>query len=304
MYDVIILGAGPAGLAASLYATRKRLNYLVISKDLGGKSNYSVSLPDAEAGQTIRADELVTVYKSRLEYLRHSYRLVGVSTLTTSDDGFTVGLEDGSTEEARAVIVATGTHLRKLEVPGELKFLSRALGYSSISYSHLFARKSVFVAGDTNRVLSSAIELSIHADSVTVALLSGGTYADELLKRLDELENVDVIRDATIREFTGDEYARSVTVAADSTERTITADGFFMEPEPVPNTEFLSGNAVLEDNGYLTVDGSNMTAIPGLFAAGDVTGNGYEQILVSLGDGAKAALSAYRYLLHHGLEGR
>lgn len=304
MYDLIIIGAGPAGLAASLYATKKRLSYLVISKDLGGKSNYSVSVPDGEAEQTIRADELVTIYKNRLEYLRHSYRIAGATKLTADGEKFTVELDDGSAEEARAVIVATGTHVRKLDVPGELKYLSRALGYSSISYSHLFARKSVFVAGDTNRVLSSALELSIHAGSVTVALLSGGSYEPELIKRLDELDNVEVIEDATILEFSGDEYARTVTVKADSSERTITADGFFMEPEPIPNTGFLTDAVDLGGGGYLTVDGTNMTSVPGLFAAGDVTGNGYEQILVSLGEGAKAVLSAYRYLLHHGLEGR
>ncbi|MFW5742929.1 MAG: FAD-dependent oxidoreductase, partial [Spirochaetota bacterium] len=138
MHDLIIIGAGPAGLAAALYATKKRLDYLVLSKDLGGKSNYSVDLPETERGATIRADELVTVYRSTLEYLRHSYRLVGVTGLRHDDDGFTAELEDGSTESARAVIVSTGARVRKLDVPGELTFLSRGLGYSSISYSHLF----------------------------------------------------------------------------------------------------------------------------------------------------------------------
>src|SRR6056297_1811798 len=118
MHDLIIIGAGPAGLAAALYATKKRLDYLVISKDLGGKSNYSVNLPEAETYGTVRADELVTIYKSRLQYLRHSYKLTEVVSLERIDGGFAVKLDDDSTEEARAVIVASGTHLQKLEAEG------------------------------------------------------------------------------------------------------------------------------------------------------------------------------------------
>ncbi len=300
MRDLIIIGAGPAGLAAALYATRKRIDCLVISKDLGGKSNYSVHLPESEGPGAIRADELVTVYKNRLEYLRHSHRLAGVKELTASDGAFVCTLDDGSTERARAVIVATGTHLRRIEVPGEKQFLSRGLGYSSISYSHLFAGKRVFLAGDTDRVLDSTLEISIHADAVTTALLAGGRYSPDLLARVGEIDRVTVIEEATIKEFRGDEYAREVVVSSSAGEQTIAADGFFVEPEPEPNTGFVGSGIGLESNGSLKVDGENRTGVPGLFAAGDVTGNGYEQILVSLGEGAKAALSAYRYLLKTG----
>ncbi|MFW5813926.1 MAG: FAD-dependent oxidoreductase [Spirochaetota bacterium] len=304
MHDLIIIGAGPAGLAAALYATKKRLDYLVLSKDLGGKSNYSVDLPETERGATIRADELVTVYRSTLEYLRHSYRLVGVTGLRHDDDGFTAELEDGSTESARAVIVSTGARVRKLDVPGELTFLSRGLGYSSISYSHLFRGKRVFIAGNTDRAVNSAIELSIHADAVTLALLPGAACDSTLVERARGLDRVEVIENATIDEFRGDEYAREAVVSGDGARRTIEADGFFVEPEPVPNADFVDDEVRRDKDGYIVVDGTNSTNVPGLYAAGDVTGNGYEQILVSLGEGAKAALSAYRYLLGTGLEGR
>lgn len=310
MHDMIIIGAGPAGLAAALYATKKRLDYLVISKDLGGKSNYSVNIPEVETYGTVRADELVTIYKSRLQYLRHSYKLTGVVSLEKIDGGFAVKLEDDTTEEARAVIVASGTHLQKLDAEGAAKFLSRGLGYSSISYSHLFAGKSVFVAGDSDRVVNSAIELSIQAEKVTVALLAGGRFDEKLVDRVRALDRVTVMENATIREFTGDEYAREVVITNGTDATTVSADGFFVEPEPIPNTSFLQGTGLLEGSdlldpsGYVRVDGANMTSVPGLFAAGDVTGNGYEQILVSLGEGAKAVLSAYRFLLGSGINGR
>lgn len=310
MHDLIIIGAGPAGLAAALYATKKRLDYLVISQNLGGKSNYSVNLPEAETYGTVRADELVTIYKSRLQYLRHSYKLTKVVSLQKIGGGFAAKLQDDTTEEARAVIIASGTRLRKLEAEGAVKFLSRGLGYSSISYSHLFAGKSVFVAGDSDRVVNSAIELSIQAEKVTVALLAGGKFDAKLVERVRDLERVTLIENATIREFRGDEYAREVVVSNGTEDATVAADGFFVEPEPVPNTSFLHGAGLLENSnlldasGFVHVDGTNMTSIRGLFAAGDVTGNGYEQILVSLGEGAKSVLSAYRYLLEVGIDGR
>jgi alkyl hydroperoxide reductase subunit F len=300
MHDLIIIGAGPAGLAASVYAARKRLNFLVLSKNLGGKSNYSIKLPEMEEHQVIRARELVTIYKSKLEYLRHSYRLEGVAALAHSDGVFTVTTSKGSEEQSRAVIVASGTRNRRLDVEGEGKFLSRGLGYSSISYSHLFEGKRVFLTGDTDRVLNSAIELSIHSEQVTLVLLKGGTYSDELKSYVGGLDRVSVIENATIKEFRGGDFANEAVVESAGGEQVIAADGFFVEPEPSGNTKFLEGVVDFQGAGYVPVNSSCMTSLPGLFAAGDVTGYCCEQVLVALGDGAKAALAAYRYLLRNG----
>jgi len=301
MHDLIIIGAGPAGLAASVYATRKRLNYLVLSRDLGGKSNFSIKLPEMEEHQVIRAKELVTIYKSRLEYLRSSYRLERVRTVTHGDGTFTVTTDKDATETAKAILVASGARSRRLDVPGEGKFLSRALGYSSISYSHLFGGKQVFLTGDTDRVLNSAIELSIQSDHVTLLLLKGGSFSETLLHYVTTLDRVDVIPDGTVREFRGDDFAAEVVVDTADGERVIRADGFFVEPQPSGNTSFLEGVLELSKDGFVPIDTHGMTAVPGLFAAGDVTGNCCEQVLVALGDGAKSALSAYRYLLQNGL---
>ncbi|MFP4112909.1 MAG: NAD(P)/FAD-dependent oxidoreductase [Spirochaetota bacterium] len=301
MRDLIIIGAGPAGLAASLYATKKRLDYVVLAEDLGGKSNYSIDLPDTDPGEQIRASELVTVYKTRLQYLRNSHAITGVCGVRAGNGSFTVETVKGSNEEARAVIVATGTRIDRDPVPGEAEFLSRGLGYSSGSYSHLLRGKRVFIAGETDRALSSALEISIHADSVTVALLEGGSFSPPLLERVRSLDRVSLVDRATLTAFEGDEYARSVTIASSGSERKIEADGFFIEPEPIPNTEFLGDSPATDDRGYLPVNGANMTAVDGLFAAGDVTGSGFEQVLVALGDGGKASLSVYRYLIEHGL---
>ena len=303
MHDLIIVGAGPAGLAAALYATRKRLDFLVLSKDLGGKANYQINLPDIDEHQVIRAKELVTIYKSRLEYLRHSYRLEGVKSVRKIKEGFEVEGDKGSVESSRALIVATGTSIKRLAVPGEMRFLSRGIGSSAISYSHLLNGRRVFLIGNTDRVLDSVVELSIHSDKVTL-VLEEGTYDPELLKYVRSLDRVDIIQDGIVSEFRGDDTARGVVVSAGDGERVIEADAFFLESEPRPNTSFLSEVVRLDDNGFVPVDSSNMTSVEGLFAAGDVTGNGFEQILVALGEGAKAALSAYHFLLYNGLGSR
>ena len=300
MHDLIIVGAGPAGLAASLYAARKRLDFLTICETVGGKSNYRVHLADGDETQVIQAGELVTVYRSRLESLRHSYRTASVTAIEAVDGGFRASVKDGDAVEARAVIIASGTQNRRLKVEGESKFLSRGLGYSSISYSHLLSGKRVFLTGDSDRAVNSAIELSLHATKVTVALLAGGTFTPALIDRAAGLERITLLHESTIVGFEGDGFARRVIVESGGARQTLEADGFFLEPEPSPNTAYLGDLVSLDGRGYIPVDGENATSRPGVFAAGDVTGHGFEQILVSLGEGTKALLSAYRYLLELG----
>ncbi|MEE8440523.1 MAG: NAD(P)/FAD-dependent oxidoreductase [Spirochaetia bacterium] len=301
MYDLIIMGAGPAGLAASVYATRKRLDFLVLSRDLGGKANYSIKLPQMEEHRVIRARELVIGYKSRLEHQRSSYRLEGVKSVSHNDGIFAVTTDKGATDESSSILVATGAKNRRLDVPGEARFLSRGLGHSAISYSHLFNGRRVFLTGDTDRVLHSALELSIQANSVVLLFLKDGSYTQNLMDLVKSLDRVEVIVDGSVTEFLGGEYATEAVISTPDGERTISADGFFVEPEPQGNTEFLEGLVEFHGAGYIPVDADSMTTVPGLFAAGDVTGYSYPQVLVALGDGAKAVLSAYNYLLDNGL---
>ncbi len=297
MYDLIIVGAGPAGLAAALYATRKRMSFMLVSKDLGGKSNYSITIPDADENQIIQARELVTVYRSRVESLRHSYTLKAVDAVSRSRAGFVVKLGDGSELEAHAVLIATGTTARPLGVTGEREHLGKALGYSAISYSHVLAGRHVFLCGDSSRVLNSALELSLHAEKVTVAITTERSPDERLLNRVSALPAVTIHHPATIHEFTGDEFATGVRLSADGAERTVEADAFFVETDPVANSALVSSVVSLGSDGAILVDTQNMTAEAGLFAAGDVTGNGFEQVLVALGEGTKAILSIYHYLL-------
>jgi len=304
MHDLIIVGGGPAGLAAAIFATRKRLNYLLISEDLGGKSNYRVQLPESDETQLIRAGELVTEYRSRIEALRHSYKIASVSSIAREKKHFRLSLKDGSTEEAHAVIVATGAHSASLGVPGEKELRGKALGYSSISYSHLLSGKHVFLVGDSARALDSAIELSLYTDQVTVAVLPDANVDAAVLDRAAAMDRVNVITNARIKSFEGENLASAVRLSTGGNEQRIEADAFFVENDAKRNSGLLSDLLGLDADGTFDLDSNNMTSIAGLFAAGDVTSLGYEQVLIALGDGARAILSAYRYLVDNDLVGK
>jgi alkyl hydroperoxide reductase subunit F len=202
------------------------------------------------------------------------------------------------------VIVATGAHSASLGVPGEKELRGKALGYSSISYSHLLSGKHVFLVGDSARALDSAIELSLYTDRVTVALLPNAAVDTAVLDRAAAMDRVNVIKDAEIKAFEGEKLAKAVRLSAGGTEQRIEADAFFIENDAKRNSKLLGNLLDLEPDGTFHVDSNNMTSVAGLFAAGDVTSLGYEQVLIALGDGARAILSAYRYLVDNDLVGK
>ena len=160
MYDLIVIGGGPAGLTATIYAIRKRLNVLLISEDLGGKTNYYLDLPDVASYQVIRGVEVVDKFKSELEYLDFARLMERVNKVEKMNDGFVVHTEAGSLLEARAVIVASGTRQEWLNVPGEREYLSKGLCYSALSYAPLFIEKETVVVGEDDLALRSAAELA------------------------------------------------------------------------------------------------------------------------------------------------
>jgi alkyl hydroperoxide reductase subunit F len=149
MYDLIVVGGGPAGLTATMYAIRKRLNVLLVSKDLGGKTNFRLELPGVEDYQVIRGLEIVSKFRSELEYLDFARHMEPVEHVIQHHDMFAVQAKDGSELLAKAVVVATGTQQQRLNVPGEKEFLMRGLCCSAISYAPLFLDKTAVVGGRT-----------------------------------------------------------------------------------------------------------------------------------------------------------
>lgn len=303
MYDLIIIGGGPAGLTAAVYAIRKRLNVLLISRDLGGKTNYRLQLPDVEHHLVINGEETVSRFVNEIEYLEFARELEKVERVEPVAQGYKVHLKSGREHIARALIVATGARGQQLNVPGEKEFMMRGLCYSAISYAPLFIGREVVVIGDGSLALRAAAELADIAYRVTLVAPTRGELDSPLGQRLHALSNVVILRDQRIERVEGDQFARQLVIAhASGTTTTLTADAFFVELGLTANTAPVQGLVALDAQGRIEVDARNRTSAPGIFAAGDVTNVYAEQVLVAIGEGAKAALTAYEYLLEHPVE--
>jgi alkyl hydroperoxide reductase subunit F len=298
MYDLIVIGGGPAGLTATIYAIRKRLNVLLISRDLGGKTNYRLALPWIEDYQVIRGLEIVNKFRSELEYLDFARLMDTVEKIEKIDDNFRVTTKSSAQLETKAIILASGTRQKRLEVPGEKDYIMRGLCYSALSYAPLFIDRKTVVIGDGELALRSAGELATVADQVTMVCESEKLLDTPLGQKLSHAPNVNILKNHQVIEVKGDTYARLVLVKGpDGKLKELVADGTFVEMSLTPNTKMVEGLVTLDTQGRVVVDTANRTNIPGIFAAGDVTNCYAEQVLVAVGEGAKAALSAYDYLL-------
>ncbi len=298
MYDLIVIGGGPAGLTATIYAIRKRLNVLLITKDLGGKTNYHLALPWVEDYQVIRGLEVVNKFKSELEYLKFARHMELVEHVERQAEGFSVHTKSGEKFDARALIVATGTRQRRLSVPGEKEYIIRGLCYSALSYAPLFIDKRTVVVGEGDLALRSAAELATVASHVHLVGPDKEAMGSTLGKKLQQSKNVTIMEGYAATEVKGNGYANRIVVKSHAGQETeLEVDGIFVELALVPSSQMVASLVALDEQGRIKVDCFARTSVPGIFAAGDVTNTYAEQVLVAVGDGAKAALSAYDYLL-------
>ena len=304
MYDLIIIGGGPAGLTAAVYAIRKHLNVLLISKDLGGKTNFRLQLPEVEKHLVINGEETVNRFVNEIRYLDFARQIDKVERVEEISGGFRVVTRGGKehdhapeTYEARALIVASGTRGRFLDVPGEKQYLMRGLCFSAMSYAPLFGGKTALVVGDDELAQRAALELSLLAKHVTLIASMPDKLDTVYGQRLRQAGNVLILEGYHATEVKGDVYARSLVIAKGADVRELHADVIFVELGLKPNSDMVRELVELEADGRVKIDTHNRTSRPGIFAAGDVTNAYAEQVLIAIGEGAKAALSAYDYLL-------
>jgi len=297
MYDLIILGGGPAGLTATVYALRKRLNVLLITRDLGGKTNYRLQLPFVEKHLVITGEEVVSRFANEIEYLEFARVYDKAEKVEKIRGGFQVKTRGGKSYDARTLLVATGAFGRRLDVPGEKEFMMRGLCYSAVSYAPLFIERDTCVIGDTALALRSTAELARIARKVTLVAPTHGELDTAMGRKVLASPNVEVLEGYQVQEVIGDEYARRLRIRRDGADRVLEADAFFVEVDLVPQSEIVEGLVERDERGRIKVDARNRTSAEGIFAAGDVTDVISEQVLISVGEGAKAALAAYEYLL-------
>jgi len=299
MYDLIIIGGGPAGLTAAVYAIRKRLNVLLVSEELGGKTNYHLVLPGMEMHQIIRGVEVVDRFRRELAYLDFATRQEAVTAVAEKDNLFYLKTSSGAELTARSVILATGSRVKQLNVPGEKEYMGRGVSYSAISHAPLFIGKHTTVIGDGELAIRAVAELAQVAATVHLVAPTHGALDMPMAQKLmaDKMKVV-VLEGHKVKAIQGNGFAERVILETPKgQEAEIGTDGIFVELGLTPNSGLVKDLVELDEEGRVMVDNRNRTNCLGLFAAGDVTNAFAEQVLIAVGEGAKAALSAYEYLL-------
>jgi NADH-dependent peroxiredoxin subunit F len=298
MYDLIIIGGGPAGLTAAIYAIRKRLNSLLISPDLGGKAGARMIIEGVDTYQVINGADLVQRFRNEIEYLDFARELEKVVKLERKGRDFVVTTSSALRIEAKAIILATGTDAVRLSVPGADRFVMRGIAYSTVSYAPLYLDKQVALVGAGAMALRGAAELAQVASKLYMVAPAHGELDTPLGRRLQKAENVTLLENWEPLAVEGDTYARQLVVRApDGAERALDIDAIFVELGLRPHSELVVGLADVDEQGGVVVNCNTETTVPGLFAAGDVTDLPAEQVLIAIGEGAKAALAAYEYLM-------
>jgi NADH-dependent peroxiredoxin subunit F len=298
MYDLIIIGGGPAGLTAAIYAIRKRLNSLLISPDLGGKAGARMIIEGVDTYQVINGADLVQRFRNEIEYLDFARELEKVVKLERKGRTFVVTTNSGLRFEAKAVILATGADAIRLDVPGADRFFMRGVAYSTVSYAPLYLDKQVALVGTGAMALQGAAELTQVASRLYLVAPTHGELDTPLGRRLQKAENVTLLENWEPVAVDGDTFARQLVVRApDGAERVLDIDAIFVELGLSPHSELVEGLANVDEQGRVVVNCGTETGVPGLFAAGDVTNLPSEQVLIAIGEGAKAALAVYEYLM-------
>lgn len=301
LYDILIIGGGPAGLNAALYSKRKGANVGIITKDVGGQVVDTSVVENYLGYSSISGEGLMKKFVEHVKDLDVPIAEYStVESLKVSDDLSIkeVILSDGSSYRAKSIILATGSKPRKLNVPGEVEFTGKGVAYCAICDGPLFADTEVIVAGGGNSAVEAAIDLAKIASKVTIVHRSQFRADKILIDQLNKLDNVEVHLNTQIQEVFGEKIISGVKVLDKSTEEvyTIPANGIFVEIGYLPNNDPFKELIKLNERGEIIVDKYGETNIKGIFAAGDSTDTPYKQIIMSAADGAKCALSANDYL--------
>ena len=300
VYDVMILGGGPAGLTAAVYCMRKGVSTAMIVKRVGGQVAETSGIENYMGYRYINGMELAEKFREQVLQFGIAYE-EGPGVRSVEQGAVKkIALDDGRTFSARTIIVATGKSWRKLDVPGEDEFLGKGVAYCATCDAPFFAGKDVIVAGGGNSGVEAAIDLAKIARKVILVQFLDNLTADRVLvDGLGRFGNVEILLGHEIKAITGDSAVRAVSAADRKTgvRREIAADGIFIEIGLVPNTSPFRGVVDLNDAGEIVIDCACKTSAPGIFAAGDVTSVPFKQIIIAGGEGAKAALSACEYLL-------
>jgi NADH-dependent peroxiredoxin subunit F len=302
-FDVLVVGGGPAGAAAAIYAARKGIRTGVVAERFGGQVLDTLAIENFVSVQETEGPTFATALEQHVkQYDVDIMNLQRADALVPTDQQVEIRLASGAVLRAKSVVLATGARWREIEVPGEREYRNRGVAYCPHCDGPLFKGKRVAVVGGGNSGVEAAIDLAGIVSHVTLLEFGPELRADAVLQRkLRSLSNVTVLTHAQTTEISGDgTKVNGLTYLerASGVRQHLPLEGVFVQIGLVPNTEWLKGSGVaLSSRGEVEVDAKGHTSVPGVFAAGDVTTVPYKQIVIAVGEGAKAALGAFEHLI-------
>ncbi|MCM8796955.1 MAG: FAD-dependent oxidoreductase [Candidatus Omnitrophica bacterium] len=299
MYELIIIGAGPAGITAAVYAARKRMKFMVITVDIGGQTALSGGVENYTGYQFITGPELAAKFEEHMrKYNIEVKENEPVVRICKAQDRVIVETKKGK-YAAYSAIIASGKRSRELAVAGEKEFKNRGLTYCATCDAPLFSGKEVAVIGGGNSALDAALQLRHIARKVYLINIGSYLGGDAIMQeKVMASKIITVLNNTRVTAILGDKFVSGLKIMRNDKEEFLAVEGVFVEIGLVPNSEFASE---IEKNeiGEIRINSRNETNIAGIFAAGDVTDVPEKQIVIAAGEGSKAALNAFRYLAQH-----
>ena len=299
MYEIIIVGGGPAGMAAAVYAARKRLNTLLITNDIGGQVNWTTGVENYLGYQFIEGHELISKFEQQVDQFPIEQKIgLKVRQVKKIDGDFEIVAESGEIFQSRVVLLATGKHPRRLNVEGEMELTGRGVTYCAICDGPVFTGQRVAVIGGGNSAIEAALDMvkiAEHVDMISVTPLTGDPI---MIEKLSAAKNLTIYKEFQTEKVIGQGLVEGIVIRDIRTGKSqqLQVTGVFIEIGLVPNSDLVKDLLKLNENGEVPVNCSCETEIPGLYAAGDVTTVPEKQIVIAAGEGAKASLQAHRYL--------
>lgn len=301
-YDVLIVGSGPAGASAAIYAARKGIRTGIVAERFGGQVNDTLGIENFISVNYIEGPQLVAKLEEQVKEYGVDVMKLQRAVRLDKNDLIEVELENGAVLKSKTVILSTGARWRNMGVPGEAEFKNKGVAYCPHCDGPLFIGKDVAVVGGGNSGIEAAIDLAGIVKHVTVLEFAPELKADAVLQdRLYSLPNVTVLKNVQTKEVTGIDKVNGISYVDRGTEEIhhIELQGVFVQIGLVPNTDWLGDTIERTRMGEIVVDSHGATNLPGVFAAGDCTNSAYKQIIISMGSGATAALGAFDYMIRN-----
>ncbi|MFW6013328.1 MAG: NAD(P)/FAD-dependent oxidoreductase [Candidatus Bipolaricaulota bacterium] len=298
-FEVAIIGGGPAALTAALYARRKELSTALIAKEIGGQLLWTNEIENYPGFSSITGYELLKKFREHArEYEPQEF--IDETVLNVEKEGglFQVETDSGRGLQAHTLVVATGKRPRKLNVPGEEEYRGKGVSYCTTCDAPLYRDRKVAIIGGGDAAFEGIIDVLPIADKV-YNINRSQPRAEPILQKRVNGEEIQSYHDHQVLEIYGNDLVEGVKIEkqSDGSVQNIEVDGVFVEIGLIPNTEFISHLVQTNERGEIVVDCDTRTSVKGIFGAGDVTTVPEKQVVISAGEGAKAALAAYRYLI-------